>query len=310
MINLPVIVEKKLPSFRELKEENIFIISSHRAETQDIRPLQIGIVNLMPEKIITEKQLLRLIGNNIIQIEITFIHMSSHNSKNTEKSHLDTFYKDFEEIKDRKFDGMIITGAPVEHMDFEEVGYWEELLKIFNYLENNVTSTLFICWASQAALYYYYGINKFPLKNKLFGVYEHQISIPEENLFFGFDPVFNVPHSRHTEVRKKDILKEKNLDILSESKEAGVYVSASKDRRKFFLSGHCEYDCNTLSKEYKRDLEKGLDIDIPVNYYPEDNCKNLPRTSWKSSANLLFNNWINYYVYQKTEYDITKIAGN
>ncbi|MDD4343413.1 MAG: homoserine O-succinyltransferase [Eubacteriales bacterium] len=307
---MPVVIEKKLPAFEELKEENIFIISSNRAETQDIRPLQIAIVNLMPEKIVTEKQLLRLIGNNIIQIEITFIHMSSHNSKNTEKSHLDTFYKTFEEIKDRKFDGMIVTGAPVEHLDFEDVGYWKELTDIFEYIEKNVTSTLFICWASQAALYHYFNIGKYQLPKKLFGVYQHKTSVTQENLFFGFDYVFNVPHSRHTEVRKEDILKEKSLEILSESDDAGVYISATKDRKKFFLSGHSEYDCNTLGKEYFRDKEKGLNIDIPVNYFPEDNYNNIPRTSWKSSANLLFNNWINYYVYQKTEYDITKIGCN
>ncbi len=307
---MPVIIEKNLPAFEELKEENIFIISSNRAETQDIRPLQIAIVNLMPEKIVTEKQLLRLIGNNIIQIEITFIHMSSHNSKNTEKSHLDTFYKTFEEIKDRKFDGMIVTGAPVEHLDFEDVGYWKELTDIFEYIEKNVTSTLFICWASQAALYHYFKIGKYQLPKKLFGVYQHKTLVTQENLFFGFDYLFNVPHSRHTEVRKEDILKESGLEILSESDDAGVYISASSDRRKFFLSGHGEYDCNTLGKEYFRDKEKGLKIDIPVNYFPEDNYNNIPRTSWKSSANLLFNNWINYYVYQKTEFDITKIGSN
>lgn len=310
MIKVPVIIEKNLPAFEELKEENIFIISSNRAETQDIRPLQIAIVNLMPEKTITEKQLLRLIGNNIIQIEITFIHMSSHNSKNTEKSHLDTFYKTFDEIKGRKFDGMIVTGAPVEHLDFEKVGYWEELSEIFDYIENNVTSTLFICWASQAALYHYYKIGKHQLPKKLFGVYQHKVSVPKENLFFGFDYIFNVPHSRHTEVRKEDIIMEENIEILSESEVAGVYIAATKDRRKFFLSGHSEYDCDTLGKEYFRDLNKGLDIEIPVNYFPEDNHKNLPKTSWKSTANLLFNNWINYYVYQKTEYDITKIGSN
>lgn len=305
---MPVIVKKNLPAFDELKKENIFIISGNRADTQDIRPLQIGIVNLMPEKTITEKQLLRLIGNNIIQIEITFIHMSSHESKNTEKSHLDTFYKTYEEIKDLKFDGMIFTGAPVEHLKYEDVTYWEELTKLLEFAETRVTSTLFICWASQAAQYYYYGIEKRTLPEKLSGVYEHNSAIPGEYLFFGFDHAFNVPHSRNTEVSEDDILSVKELEILSRSEKAGVYISATKDRRKFFLSGHCEYDCDTLAREYFRDIDKGLEIKIPENYFPGNDCNNNPKTSWKSTANLLFNNWINYYVYQKTEYDLNKIG--
>lgn len=307
---MPVIVENSLPAFEELKKENIFIINSQRARTQDIRPLQIAILNLMPEKKVTEKQLLRLIGNTIIQIEITFVHMSSHTSKNTEKSHLDTFYKTFEEVRHRKFDGMIITGAPVEHLEFEEVTYWKELTEVFEFARKNVTSTLFICWASQAGLYYYYGIRKHNLDKKLFGVFPHKVSTPGENLFFGFDSRFQVPHSRHTENRREDIAAAQDLDILSESPDAGVYIAANKKRSLIFISGHSEYDCTSLEAEYRRDKDKGMDIDIPCNYYPDDNPGLPPETTWKSTANLLFANWINYYVYQETEYDLEKIGSH
>ncbi|PAB57402.1 homoserine O-acetyltransferase MetA [Anaeromicrobium sediminis] len=304
---MPVIVPDKLPAGEELKKENIFIIKEDRAIHQDIRPLQIAILNLMPDKKTTERQLLRLIGNSIIQIEVTFLCMESHESKNTERTHLDTFYKNFNHIKDKKFDGMIITGAPVEQLEFEEVDYWEELKEILDYANRNVTSTLYICWGSQAGLYHYYNVPKYDLEEKLFGVFDHEINEPEEKLFYGFDQLFRVPHSRHTEIRREDIEKVKDLDLLSHSEEAGVYLVASKDRRKFFISGHSEYDIDTLLKEYKRDVDKGLDIDIPRNYFLRDNPENNPVLTWRSHANLLFTNWLNYYVYQETKYVIDEI---
>lgn len=274
-----------------------------RAQTQDIRPLKIAILNLMPLKIKTEKQLLRLISNSMIQIDLTFIHPRSHTSKNTDINHLDTFYKTFEDIKHEKFDGMIITGAPVEHLEFEDVDYWKELQEIMDYAEDNVTATMFICWAAQAGLYHFYGIPKYPLEKKLFGVYPHKV-VKKSFLINGFDDTFVAPHSRHTEVRKEDIEKEKDLLILAESEEAGVYIVTSRSNDKIFITGHFEYDDTTLHDEYVRDLEKGLPIEMPVNYYPGNDPTKKPENNWRSHATLLFANWLNYYVYQVTDYKL------
>ena len=280
-----------------------------RAISQDIRPLEIVILNLMPTKIDTETQLLRMLGNTPLQINATFMHTKSYESKNTSQSHLETFYVTFDNIKHKKFDGMIITGAPVEHLEFEEVDYWEELCEIMEWSKKNVTSTFHICWGAQAGLYYHYGINKYPTDKKIFGVFEHYV-LPEKKhkiLLRGFDDTFYVPHSRHTEVRAEDIKKVPELEILSVSDESGVYIVTAKSERQFFVTGHSEYDDTTLAKEYFRDLEKGLDIDIPKNYFPNDDPKQKPPMKWRAHANLLYSNWLNYFVYQTTPYDINKI---
>ncbi len=272
-----------------------------------MRPLEIVILNLMPDKVATETQLLRLIGNTAIQVHITLIHPKSHESKNTPKKHLISFYKHFDKIKKRKFDGLIITGAPVEMLDFEEVDYWEELKEIMEWSKHNVTSTFYICWGAQAGLYYHYGIKKYPLKKKMFGVFPHTINKKHVKLLRGFDDTFFVPHSRYTEIRREDVLKVKSLEILSESKESGVYLVADKERDQFFIMGHSEYDSDTLRKEFERDMAKGMKIDFPKNYFPENNPKNEPIVSWRGHSNLLFCNWLNYYVYQETPFELEKI---
>ena len=278
-----------------------------RAIHQDVRPLEILILNLMPDKITTETQILRLIGNSPLQTNLTFIHPKSHESKNTPKDHLGTFYQHFEAVKDKKFDGLIITGAPVETMEFESVDYWEELKWIMEWSKHNVFSTFHICWASQAGLYYHYGVKKYSLKEKMFGVFPHKVSKNNIKLLRGFDDIFYVPQSRHTEVRGKDIEKISELEILSESTESGVYLVGRKDGKQFFITGHSEYDSNTLKKEYDRDIAKGMDIAVPKNYYPNDDSSKEPIVSWKAHANLLFCNWLNYYVYQETPFDLEKI---
>jgi homoserine O-succinyltransferase/O-acetyltransferase len=304
---MPIKVKDGLPAIDELEQENIFVMSESRAIHQDIRPLNIAILNLMPEKTKTEKQLLRRLSNSPIQIELDLFHPETHKSKNSSKEHLDTFYKKFSEIKHNKYDGLIITGAPVEHLKFEEVDYWDELKKIMEWSKHNVTSTLHICWAAQAGLYYHYGINKHPIGNKQFGVFEHTINDKNCPLVRGFDDVFWAPHSRYTTVNKEDIINIKELELVSESKDAGVYVVISKDSKQIFVTGHSEYDLDTLKQEYDRDISKGMKLKIPQNYYPNDDITKTPLVRWNSHSNLLFTNWINYYVYQATPYKIEEI---
>ena len=305
---MPIKIPNELPATKVLNEENIFVITETRALTQDIRPLQILIVNLMPTKIVTETQLARVLGNTPLQVEMELLMMSSHKSKNTSEEHMLAFYKTFDEVKDRNFDGMIITGAPVEHMDFEQVEYWKELCEIMEWSKTHVTSTFHICWAAQAALYYHYGIEKRPLDKKLFGVFEHTVNHKGSILFRGFDDTFMVPHSRHTTVLAEDIEKVPELKILSTGKEVGVYAVATDRGRQIFITGHSEYDAETLNKEYMRDKNAGLPIDIPVNYFPNDDDTLPPKVTWRSGANLLYSNWLNYFVYQTTPYDITTIS--
>ena len=280
---------------------------SESASMQDIRPLKIIVLNLMPLKITTETDLIRLLSNTPLQIELDFMRIKSHTSKNTPIEHLLTFYKDFESLRKERYDGMIITGAPVENFEYEEVTYWEELTEIFDWAKTHVTSTLFICWAAQAGLYHYYGIPKYPLNKKMFGVFKHSVSDRLNPIFRGFDDLFYVPHSRHSEVRRSDIEKVSGLKILSESPEAGVYMVQGRNGREFFIMGHSEYAPNTLADEYFRDKGKGLEIEIPMNYFENDNPENKPLVRWRSHANLLFTNWLNYFVYQRTPYNIHRI---
>ncbi|MBD5135727.1 MAG: homoserine O-succinyltransferase [Lachnospiraceae bacterium] len=301
---MPIKVQSDLPAKAVIESENIFIMDEKKAINQDIRPLQIGILNLMPLKHETEIQLLRLLSNTPIQVDVTFVFVESHISKNTPASHLNNFYKTFSEIKNRKFDGFIITGAPVETMKYEEVGYWDELTKIMDWTKTNVTSTFHICWGAQAALYYHFGIQKHLLPEKLFGIYEHTVIHRKVPLMRGFDDVFLAPHSRHTEVKAEDIRNEKRLNILAESDVAGVLVAIAEDGKQIFLMGHPEYDRITLDTEYKRDTAKGMDIKIPYNYYKDDNPENAPLLTWRAHANALYTNWLNYYVYQITPYEL------
>lgn len=304
---MPLNLPDKLPAIELLKEENIFVIDSSRATQQDIRPLRIVILNLMPLKITTETDLVRLLSNTPLQIEVSFMKLKSHTSKNTPVQHMQAFYTDFEEMKDQKFDGMIITGAPVEQMDFEEVYYWAEMQEIFNWTRTHVTSTFYICWAAQAGLYHHYGVSKRALDQKMFGVFEHRILDPLHPIFRGFDDRFYVPHSRHTEICREEVLKVNELTLLSESDEAGVYLVAGRNGREFFVTGHSEYSPMTLDGEYRRDLQKGLDIAVPCHYYVDDDPDKGPLVRWRSHANLLFSNWLNYFVYQETPYDIERI---
>jgi homoserine O-succinyltransferase len=304
---LPIKIPDSLPAAKVLTDENIFVMFAERAYHQDIRPLNIAILNLMPTKIITETQILRLLGNSPLQVDATLLHPKNHNSRHTPKEHLEAFYKYYEDIKDQKFDGMIITGSPVEHLDFREVDYWTELEEIMDWSTHHVFSTLYLCWRAQAALYYYYRIPKYPLNEKMFGVFPHSVNDKSVRLFRGFDDIFYAPHSRLTETRKSDIEKVPDLRILSESQEAGVYIVATKDERRIFVTGHSEYDALTLELEYDRDIARGLDRKVPKNYYPDDNPKLPPMVLWRSHANLLFSNWLNYYVYQETPYDLNEI---
>ena len=305
---MPIVIPESLPAFETLSEENIFIINEERSIHQDIRPLEIVIVNLMPTKIETETQLLRLLGNSPLQVNITLLKTNSYVSKNTSEDHLSSFYNVFDDIKDKRFDGMIITGAPIETLQFEDVDYWNELEKIMEFSKTNVTSTFHICWGAQAGLYYHYGINKYPLKKKMFGIYKHTLNNPKNKLFRGFDEVYNAPHSRYTEIKKEDIDKVDDLEILSESEEAGVYVVASKNMKQIFVTGHSEYDKNTLKKEYMRDKEKGLEIEVPVNYFKNDDPNLEPIVTWKSHAHLIFSNWLNYCVYQETPFELKYVV--
>ena len=303
---MPVIIPAALPATETLTNEQIFVMHEQRAQAQDIRPLKLAIVNLMPTKIVTETQLLRLISNTALQAEVDLIRMASHVSKNVSAEHLATFYKDFEEIKNNQYDGMIVTGAPVEQLSFQEVNYWDELKLIFDFADKNVFSTLFICWGAQAALYHYYGIPKYPLLEKRFGVFEHEVMI-KRPIVRGFDDVFYAPHSRHTEFRAGDIAKVDELEIIAQSPEAGVYLVASKDGRRVFVSGHCEYDPLTLDAEYRRDVSQGKPISVPKNYYPNDDPSCTPVVRWRGHGNLLFSNWLNYYVYQETPFDLANL---
>lgn len=304
---MPLNLPDKLPAIEILKGENIFVIDSSRANQQDIRPLRMVVLNLMPLKITTETDLVRLLSNTPLQLEISFMKIKSHTSKNTPIEHMQTFYNDFDEMRHQKFDGMIITGAPVELMDYEEVSYWNEITEIFDWARTHVTSTFYICWAAQAGLYHHYGIPKYPLEKKKFGVYEHLALDPLHPIFRGFDDVFYVPHSRHTEVRKEDILNVPQLKLLSESEGAGVYMVEGREGREFFVTGHSEYSPFTLDVEYRRDKEKGLPIELPQNYYRDNDPTKEPLVRWKGHANLLFSNWLNYFVYQETPYNIEDI---
>jgi len=305
---MPIQIPNDLPATGILQNENIFVMTEDRAITQDIRPLEIVVLNLMPTKIVTETQLSRLLGNTPLQVRVELMHTKSHTAKNTAQEHLLAFYKTFDELKHRKFDGMVITGAPVENMAFEDVDYWPELCEIMQWSKTNVQSTFHICWGAQAGLYYHYGIQKHPLENKLFGVFEHTKDYPRSILLRGFDDNFWVPHSRHTTVLREDIEQIPGLKILASSEEAGVYAVMSKQGRQVFVTGHSEYDPDTLEKEYLRDKALGLPICLPKNYYPNDDDTQNPVVRWRSHANLLFSNWLNYFVYQTTPYDISSIG--
>lgn len=304
---MPIKIPNNLPAIETLRQENIFCMTETRADTQDIRPLKIILLNLMPTKIDTETQFTRLLGNTPLQVELTLVAMSSHESKNTTKEHMIAFYKSFDDVKGEKFDGMIVTGAPVEMMDFEQVDYWQELTEIFDWAKTNVHSTMFICWGAQAGLYHYYGVPKRILPKKFSGIYPHKVVDKNSMLFRGFDDVFNVPQSRNSGIDKEEVLKVPDLKILSESDETGVYCVKTLDNRKVFITGHSEYDALTLEKEYLRDKRAGLNPDVPVNYYPNDDDTQAPMVTWRAHANLLFMNWLNYYVYQSTPYDVNSI---
>jgi len=304
---MPVKVPELLPASRILADENIFVMSENRADTQDIRPLRIAILNLMPTKVVTETQLLRLLGNSSLQVEITLLSTATYQSKNTSAEHLDAFYKTFEDVRSENFDGLVITGAPVEQMDFEEVTYWNELKTIMEWSKHHVYATLYICWASQAGLYYHYGIKKHAVTDKIFGVFEHDILEKNNKLLRGFDDTFFAPHSRHTQVMSTDIIACPDLKLLAHSKEAGVLIASSLDGRRVFISGHLEYDAFSLDAEYKRDKDAGLMIDIPKNYYPNDDIGQIPSVKWRAHANLFFANWLNYHVYQETPYNLSEI---
>ncbi len=304
---MPLRLPDRLPAIDILKNENIFVMDNSRATTQDIRPLKIVILNLMPLKITTETDLIRLLSNTPLQMEISFMKLRSHTPKNTPIEHMMMFYRDFESMRNEKFDGMIVTGAPVETMDFEEVTYWDEVTDIFAWAKTHVTSTLYICWAAQAGLYYHYGVPKYPLPKKMFGIFPQTPIDTQLPIFRGFDDVFMMPHSRHTEVHREDILAHPELTLLAESAESGVSMVMARGGREFYITGHLEYAPNTLDNEYKRDRGIRDDVDLPQNYYRDDNPENPPLVTWRAHANLLYSNWINYYVYQETPYNINEI---
>lgn len=305
---MPIKIPNNLPAKQVLQEENIFVMDDNRASTQDIRPLQLAILNLMPLKEQTEAQLLRMLSNSPLQVEVTLLMPKTHTSKNTPIEHLKSFYTTFEAIKERKFDGMIITGAPVENLPFEGVTYWNELKSIMEWTKTHVTSTFHICWGAQAGLYYHYGIHKLPLKSKMHGVFKHSVIDPKCPLVRGFDHEYNVPHSRHTTVSLKEVTEHKDIQLLSSSEEAGFYMAVSNDGKQVFVSGHSEYDSDTLKQEYDRDFAKGMNPKVPFRYFPEDNPELEPQSTWKSHAHLLYSNWLNYYVYQMTPFDLDDIG--
>ena len=305
---MPLRLPDRLPAIDILKNENIFVMDNSRAHAQDIRPLRIVILNLMPLKITTETDLIRLLSNTPLQMDINFMKLKSHTPQNTPIEHMMMFYRDFESMRNEKFDGMIVTGAPVETMDYEEVTYWDEIVDIFDWARTHVTSTLYICWAAQAGLYHYYGVPKYPLPKKMFGIFEQHTLQPKMPIFRGFDDLFMMPHSRHTEVRKEDILAHPELQLIAESEDSGVSIVMGREGREFFITGHLEYAPNTLDNEYKRDFGVRDDVEMPLNYYRNNDPKQAPLVTWRAHANLFYNNWINYYVYQETPYDITKIG--
>lgn len=304
---MPVKIPNNLPAAEILSNENIFIMTEERASQQDIRPLKIAILNLMPNKIVTETQILRLLGNSPLQVEMVFLHTSTYESRNTTSEHLENFYTTFDSVKNQKFDGLIITGAPIEQMDFEQVEYWNELTQIMEWSKHNVFSTLHICWGAQAGLYYHYGVPKYPLSEKMFGIFPHYANHQATKLMRGFDDLFWVPHSRHTANKREDIIQHPELIILAESDESGVYLVATQNYRQVFITGHSEYDTNSLHDEYVRDTNKGLEISIPQNYYPQNNPSYKPFATWRSHANLLFANWLNYCVYQETPFSLNDV---
>lgn len=304
---MPIRISSELPAFKTLMNENIFVMAQDRAEHQDIRPLKVVILNIMPKKIETESQLLRLLSNTPLQVDVDLLHVASHVSKNTSLNHLAAFYKTFDEIKDSRYDGMIITGAPVELLDYEEVDYWDEICKIMDWSTTHVFSTLHICWAAQAGLYHHFGIPKYPLERKMFGIFPHKAEVENCQLLRGFDDIFLVPHSRNTEIRREDIEKNNQLEILTSSEFSGVHIVANKNGRQYFITGHSEYDRDTIANEYFRDKDKGIDIQIPYNYFPDDDTTKSPEFSWRCTANLMFSNWLNYCVYQLTPFDLEEL---
>ena len=304
---MPIKIDNQLPARKSLENENVFVMTEFRAQSQDIRPLKILLLNLMPTKIETETQILRLLSNSPLQLEVDLLHTVTHKSKNVSEEHLTKFYNSFNEIRNNRYDGMIVTGAPVEKMEFEEVDYWEELCEIFEWSKTNVYSTFNICWGAQASLYYRYGVKKYPSEKKVFGIFPHRALDAFHPLIRGLDDIFYVPHSRHTVLKMSDIAKVKDLQVISYSEQAGIHILSDMDCRNFFITGHSEYDRDTLKKEYLRDVNLGLEIDIPVNYFPDDNPDNIPVITWRSTANLIFSNWLNYFVYQKTPYDLSNL---
>jgi homoserine O-succinyltransferase len=304
---MPVKIREGLPAADVLAAENVFVMTDRRAAGQDIRPLAILVLNLMPAKETTEAQILRLLGNSPLQVEVTFLHTASYTPKHTDHTHLEVFYETFERVRDRRFDGLIITGAPVELLEFEEVDYWGELVEIMAWADAHVFSTLAICWGAQAELYYHYGIGKHTVEGKVFGVFAHRVTDPKNKITRGFDEVFMAPHSRHTTVDEADILAEPDLELLASSPEAGMYLAASRDGRRVFVTGHPEYDADTLDTEYQRDLRAGLPIALPENYYPDNNPARPPVVTWRAHGDLLFTNWLNYCVYQETPYDLHEL---
>lgn len=305
---MPINIPADLPARTKLEAENIFVMNEDRAKVQDIRPLRIAIVNLMPTKIATETQLLRLLGNSPVQVDITLVKAEHHISKNTSADHLERFYTTYSRMRGQKFDGMIITGAPVEQMPFHEVDYWDELKALMDYSRQHVFSTLYICWGAQAGLQHHFGIDKHPLQEKMFGVFQHTVADRYNPIFRGFDDSFCMPHSRHTEIRREDVAAHPGLQILAESREAGVCIVKDKKRRQFFITGHMEYDPDTLAREYFRDVERGLSIEVPRNYFPQDDPQKAPMVTWRAHANLFFSNWLNFYVYQDTPFDLDDIG--
>ena len=305
---MPIRISQDLPAYQILQNENIFVMTHDRAEQQDIRPLKILILNIMPKKIETETQILRLLSNTPLQVDIELMHVASHVSKNTSLSHLETFYTTFGEIRDKHYDGMIITGAPVEHLPYEQVDYWDEICQIMEWSKTHVFSTLHICWAAQAGLYYHFGIPKYPLAQKMFGIFPHVVEVEHSLLLKGFDECFYVPHSRNTEVRRADIEQVPQLEILTSSPMSGVHIVANKNGRQYFITGHSEYDRDTIAQEYFRDRDKGIDIQIPYHYFPEDDPTRTPRVTWRCHANLMFSNWLNYCVYQRTPYNLDELS--
>ncbi|MFA5658312.1 MAG: homoserine O-succinyltransferase [Oscillospiraceae bacterium] len=304
---MPIKISNNLPAYSTLVNENIFVMSDERAQSQDIRPLKIAILNLMPKKIETETQLLRLLSNTPLQVDIELVQMASHISKTTSAEHMFAFYKTFSEIENERYDGLIITGAPVENLDFEAVDYWQEFCSVLEWSKTHVFSTLHVCWGAQAGLYYHYGVPKYKLDKKMFGVYPHKTVSPNHPLLKGFDDIFYVPHSRYTEVRREDILKIPELEILAESELSGIHLVGDRTNRQYFITGHSEYDRETLANEFFRDLSKGLDIQIPCNYFPNNDPEKTPLFSWSCTANLMFSNWLNYCIYQQTPFDLEQI---